>query len=539
MSRSRAITEVPPLPVAFHAAYEELRSEYHAGSTGRFRPQLSGTPATGSGADFHYRNEPHYLRMIERSRYYDRNDMIVGQGIDRLCTNIFQEGFTLDVSTGIESETLDDELRGRFWDWALDEDQCDYEGEKTFEEIAYLVLRHALVDGDDVVLPLKVGSLQFVEGHRVRTPRSTKRNVSCGILLDEASAKRLEYWITKEDIDPNRQVNTLSQITPYKVRDNDGQRALYHMYLPKRFSQRRGVSCLAPCIDAIGMHGDVQYATLVKAQVASCYSIFEEVDVDAPTLPSKPNDPDGPQRIETLTDGAERTVGGLYPGMRVRGRPGVKLQGFAPNIPNPEFFPHAHLLLTFIAINLDLPVHVLLLDPSKTNFSGWRGAIDQARLKFRKIQQWIIQKFYRRVYKFKVRQWVAKDPALRSLFQKHGAKIFAHEWNPPAWRYLEPLKDSQAETNTVRNCQNSRRRVMADRAMDWGDVSSEIPADNGMLIEKAILEARRLKAKYGEEAETVTWERVLQPIADSLTGSTDPEPEEPEEPETKPKKEAA
>lgn len=536
MRTSRTASEVPPLPVAFHAAYESLRADYHAGSTGRFRPQLSGVSATGSGADFHYRSETHYLRMMERSRYYDRNDMIVGQGINRLCTNIFQEGFTLDVNTGDAGE-LDNELRARFWEWALDEDQCDFEGEKTFEEMAFLALRHVLVDGDDVILPLEEGSLQFIEGHRIRTPSSTKRNVVCGVLLDEASAKRREYWVTKEDIDPLRPVNTVSQIKPYRVRDDDGQRILYHLYDPKRFSQRRGVTCLAPCIDAIGMHGDVQFATLVKAQVASCFAIFEELspDYEGAPIPSKPNDPDGPQRTEIQTDGTVTTVGGIYPGMRVRGRPGVKMQGFAPNIPNPEFFPHAHLLLTFIAVNLDLPIHVLLLDPSKTNFSGWRGAIDQARLKFRKIQQWLVQKFYSRVYRFKLRQWIGQDPALRSLFKKHGNAIFGHEWHPPAWRYLEPLKDSQAETNTLRGCQNSRRRVMADRAMDWGDVSTEICADNILLIEKAHVAAVAFNKKY-PDAKNVTWERVLQPISDALTGKTEEEPEPAAESEQEPVK---
>jgi len=35
--------------------------------------------------------------------------------------------------------------------------------------------------------------------------------------------------------------------------------------------------------------------------------------------------------------------------------------------------------LGILAVNLDLPLCVFLLDASETNYSGFRGAIDQAR----------------------------------------------------------------------------------------------------------------------------------------------------------------
>ena len=41
--------------------------------------------------------------------------------------------------------------------------------------------------------------------------------------------------------------------------------------------------------------------------------------------------------------------------MELFGFPGESLKGFSPNVPNPEFFQHAKLILTILASNLDLP----------------------------------------------------------------------------------------------------------------------------------------------------------------------------------------
>lgn len=521
MPSRRADSEVPPLSVAFHQAWQELRADYHAGTTGRFRPTLTGVSPIGSGADYHYRSEAHFLRMLERARHFDRNEPIVSSGLDRLTSNVVQEGFTLDVKTG--DEALDADLNARWYEWADDPDACDYEGEKTFAEQESLAFRAMPADGDMLVLPLGSGHLQNVEAHRVRTPMRTEQNVFCGVKLDPDSRRRQEYWITKEDVDPLRAVAHVRDVQKVKVRDKNGRRQVLHLYHPKRFSQTRGVTALAPPVDYIGVHGDLQYATLVKAQVAACYAILEEIHPEADEATALALDASaqtGAKREETLEDGTTATMMGVYPGMRVRGKRGRVLKGFAPNIPNPEFFPHAFLILTFIAISLDIPVHVLLLDASKTNFSGWRGAIDEARKKFRVWQRRMVPKYHSPIYRWKVRQWLAKDFALAKAAQRSDIDIFGHCWHPPAWRYIEPNKDATAELVVLSNAQNSRRRVFADKGLEWAEVAPEVAADNGLFIELMSAKAKELNQKFtGEPGFPITWRDVAAlPIAQGLSG---------------------
>ena len=93
-------------------AFTDLRSDYNAAMNTRFRKRLTGVASAGSGADYHYRSQADHLRMMELSRSFDRNDMVVGQGITRLVDNVLQQGIKLDPETG--SEDLDRYLLERW-----------------------------------------------------------------------------------------------------------------------------------------------------------------------------------------------------------------------------------------------------------------------------------------------------------------------------------------------------------------------------------------------------------------------------------------
>jgi len=81
--------------------------------------------------------------------------------------------------------------------------------------------------------------------------------------------------------------------------------------------------------------------------------------------------------------------------------------------------------LGILAVNLDLPLCVFLLDASETNYSGFRGAIDQARQRWREIQSWMMGSFHRPVYEWKVRQWAVTDSALRKAVQRADDELAA------------------------------------------------------------------------------------------------------------------
>ena len=486
------------------------RADYDAAKTSRYRRSLTGVSAMGSGADYHYRSEVEFLRMIELARYYDRCDQVVGQGVTRLIDNVLQDGVKVDPQTG--NAEADARLTALWRKWTTTPEQCHRPGEYKFHRMARLALRSVVVDGDILFLGIKDGTIEPIEAHRLRTPR-TKRNVVHGILFDD-DRRPLEYWLTKEDIEPYRNVSRVGEMKQYPARDAKGDRQVFHVRNPKRFSQARGVSAFMPIADPTGMFGDIQFAKLVQAQVASCFAIFRQRDFEMSAG-------DSPQRgegtTETLADGTTRTIEGVAPGMEITGAPGEKLLGFSPNIPNPEYFPHAMLILTIISINLNLPLAVLLLDPSKTNFSGWRGAMDQAREGFRGIQGWMVDFFYEPIYLWKVRQFLAEDPVLAQLAMQDGVDIFAHRWNAPRWKYIEPLKDASADLLRERNAMTSKRRRHAEQGNDWEEVANEIVEDNALAIRLAKTTAIQLNTEFDDDAPVHWRELISLPTPDGVS----------------------
>src|SRR5690606_14841349 len=205
--------------------HEKLKSDYRMARQTRFRQRRVGLPSLGAGADYHYRHEGQYLSLIEQARDIDRNNVVVKQGINRLVANILQEGFRLDPRTS--DRGLNSELISRWREWADSPKSAHVAGEYDFAELARFVLRQTIVDGDILVLPLENGALQLIEAHRLRTPRNTARNVVHGVLLDELRTP-IEYWVTRDDVDPMKSVSRVADMARYPARDEFGNKAVFH-----------------------------------------------------------------------------------------------------------------------------------------------------------------------------------------------------------------------------------------------------------------------------------------------------------------------
>lgn len=489
--RSEVLDEVSS---EFRRAYEDYRSDYDIGGTSRFLPSPRGVNLTGTGADYHYKNETQFFRAMERARAFDRNNMIIGQAINRLTANLVQDGFTPDPATG-DSDT-DAELTKEWAAWSMDPARCDYEKERTFHELEHAATRAIPVDGDDFCVLTTTEQLQLLEGHRCRRPQSLRRN-NCvhGVNLDPNTAERISYFFTREDVDPTSSVKNLKDVYELATRDEDGDKQVLHLHWAPRISQRRGVTAFAPIAIPTNYHDDIQFAALVSAQAQNCFAILEQqIQGLGTNLPPRTtaSPATGASSTETLADGTTATRQGLSPGMRVRAAEGYGLTGFAPTIPGPQYKDHMLMVLSIIAVNLDLPLCVLLLDASNTNFSGFRGAIDQARIRYRVLQRQMIGRFYRPVWKWRVKHLLTTSRTLQAKYKAYGARIFGHEWHPPTWSYIEPEKDIKANALELATLQTSPRRQRARQGETYADVIAEFIADAGLALELAEKEAQRL-----------------------------------------------
>jgi lambda family phage portal protein len=482
-------------PKGVASVFDTIRADYDATRQSRFVRRRTGVAPMGSNADYHFRSESKYYDLIEQARDMDRNDSLVGILADRRVDNIVQSGFTLDPKTG--DKKLDLDLWQRWEDFSNNADSCDITGEMTWKELERICCRAESIDGDIVVIGTEGGQFQIIEAHTIQT--STKiENTFLGVTRDQYG-KRLQYHLREE----LNEFASKGQSRPVEVRNEKGVRQLFHVYNPNRSTATRGVTQLAPVFSMSGMLEDVNFAKLVQQQVVSCFAIFRKMAAGSSSLPSVDGYGDSTQE---RTSSGTRQIEGVSPGMEIVGLPGEELQGFSPNVPNSEYFQQVRLLLQIIGVNFGLPLCLVLMDGSETNFSGWRGAVDEARKGFVADQKNLVRRLNDPAYRWKLSQWIEKDPALRKAAKKLGDRIYSHNWNLPTWSYIEPVADAEGDAKQLRNALTSPRRMHAARGKDWETIAEEIVEDNVYAIERGQQKANELNAKLGT---TLTWRDLI------------------------------
>jgi len=497
-------------PKGIQSAFADIRADYDMTRHGRFVRRRTGVAAMGSGPDYHFRSESKYYESIEQARDMDRNDALVGILADRRVDNIVQSGFTLDPKTG--DKGLDLALWEWWEDFSTNPDKCDIAGEYTWKEIERQACRSESIDGDIIVTGTEEGSFQLLESHLVRT-KSKVQDTFLGVTTDRVG-RRLQYHVAEE----LNEFGSFGDSVPVSVRNDEGIRQVFHVFNPKRVNVTRGVTQLAPVFSISGMLEDINFAKLVQQQVVSCFAIFRKLAAGQSGMPSV----DGiyGEGSTEQTAGGVRQIEGVSPGMEIIGQPGEELQGFSPNVPNSEYFQQVRLMLQIIGVNFGLPLCLVLMDGSETNFSGWRGAVDEARKGFVADQLNLVRRLNRPSYNWRL--WYElqkKGNQFKKSYAKIGDKIFQHNWNLPTWSYIEPVADAEGDATQLKNALTSPRRLHAARGKDWEEIAEESIADNAYAIERAMRQADKINQQFPDSPQ-VNWRDLISlPMPQGVTVS--------------------
>lgn len=491
------------------------QSTYLAGETDRLNPVPRGVDPYGTDADYHYRTERNYFLMVERGRAAVRNHPLVEQGINRLLANMKLGTMTADIESGDESFDADHKAWWQGWcgETEAGRNLCDYEGTRSFGEIAQQSFFSRVQDGDVLHLPLVDGRLQTWEAHHLRNPwghRPTGLSTD-GIVhgVEIRGGHTIAYHLTPMVIGPGQTVTRRSQTRRFAALDAAGNKIAFWLGFRHRFNQRRGISRLSPPRDAMTGFDDLNYAHVKSALRRSLISYL--MQSATPPLPQVP----GVTGSGRLPQSGDRyaEAGGLglrtaiveqqgEPAQVIRPPEGWKLEGWNANLPSAQFFEHSALLLTMLAVNLDLPLMFLLLDGSLVNFHGGRMTFDQAKLRFRQLQRYEIQNLWSPVYEWKTRQRITPgsphfDRAAYAAVRR-GANPFRCTFRPAAWPYVKPLEDAAAEDLAERRNLRSLRSILADRGIDHDEHVPEIIHDRGQWAREAIREAIAIRDEFPE-----------------------------------------
>ena len=483
----------------FQAQVSDYQSSYHASSVSRFLPMPGGIKVTGSDGDYHYQTEQAFFLMIERARSEDRDNMVFGQGVNRLVSNVLPAGFSHDSLA--PDDALADDLHEGWLEYSTNKRLFDYAGERDIDSMAELAFRNKIIDGDISHLILEDGRVQTMEGHKLRTPWSKlgqrsrisrtalEQSIVHGVELKDS--KRIAYYFTGSELSPLTNVRyNINRVEPYNA---GGVQQVLHLYNPKRFTQRRGVTAIAPIVYPTKYHDDLQFAALVNAKRQSFIATIHEFDLGV--------EDEGLQDCDTVTPYVPGVTGqnfeGGTPGTRVKGIPGERIKPWTTNVPSHSHFQHADLLMSIMAINLDMPMMVFLLDTTKGNFNAYRGVMQQVYRRCRYFQRLLRTQFHSPLYLHYCWRRISSEAAMRSAYRRHGDLMLKHLFTPPKYEYIQPLQDAQADDMRLsKNLISHRQYCLENSPVDWWTLADEITEDRATLIEAAMMQTKRLNDKY-------------------------------------------
>ncbi len=431
--------------------------------------------------------------VCQTSRHMVQNDSLPGQCLKRLADNVIQNGFRLAMDTG--DLNLNSDIEAMYTEWSNNPKMCDFYGESNVGDLTWMSFLQTAQDGEVYFLFLDDGRMQIVECDRCVGPDPFQG----GVIVD-GDARVTGYRFAKNI--PLAPFASDKQAEVYDVFDKNGNRQVSHLYCPDRNSQHRGYAWLHPVMIKAGMLDDLEFCIVVKAQSASTISaVAERTDKTAgpiaKALGYQNTNGSGPNGVETHTELRASSIVDLPYGR--------KLAGFSPVVPNSEHFMHVEHIIREIGAALNMPLEMVLLDSSLSNFSGYRGAMDNARMSYRRLQRTWDSKLLTPMMRWKLQAWLPRLGMVARAKALTG-NLFKHKWIAPSWRYIQPVEEAHGAAIELENNTASPSEIVARQGKSYDEVVRETVRDNGDMVMAALKKVEEIKKQFPDAQ--VDWREI-------------------------------
>ena len=181
--------------------------------------------------------------------------------------------------------------------------------------------------------------------------------------------------------------------------------------------------------------------------------------------------------------------------------PGEDIEVINPSRPNAQADAWITLILRSMATGVGLSYERLARDYSRTNFSSNRASDLEDRREFRMDQRWLVSRWLRppwaKFVESAVRAGVTGFPSPGEFAQDYHAWI-RHEWQPPGWEWVDPLRQSQAAQIALESGLTSHSDELSVQGKSFASVVEQRKRDAIRLQE-----AEMQNDEEGREATTV------------------------------------
>jgi len=423
-----------------------------------------------------------FWRMIAMARQKCEESAIIAGMIKRLADNIVGSGYDLQMTTpdtkwNQEVESL----------WHTERDKLDIRSIRSWGRLQRAWWMRSRVDGDVGILLADGGKaqdgrvlsrVQTIEADRIWKDRSGQHY---GIDFNETTAQPETFWIAPSSYGTG-DLSATKTSTAIGWRD-----FVWFPHMPdERMERKRGVSILLQNLALIEDVEEIIENMVQKVKNESFIGLKFKMD----------RAPDGSmfgaslEETKTSEDGVKRKHMKMVPGMNIHMDPGEDAEVLESKTPHQQFEPFLRMLLRLVGSPAGLPLEMLLLDFSETNFSGGRGLMELAKKGF-KIEQDELARPSSRVFQW----WLSREIKHNGL--KPPASVgnyWVHRWGHPGWPYLDPVKEVDANERAIGLGIKSRQQALDE--MGGGeieDVIAQLAKENEMM--KAVGLSTSIKPK--------------------------------------------
>jgi lambda family phage portal protein len=415
------------------------------------------------------------LKLIDQSRDFLRNNAIYKGMIERAVTYIVGNGFLPQVTA---SSTKQIAIIERLWkDWFR---RPEIRNVLSGRKVSRMVMREILVAGDTAVLKTNESLIQLFEAEQINGPA---RDGFLNGVKKDAFGRPLKF-----------------QLCPWKnyglnltnAKAVDAKDVLF-LTDPERPSQLRGIPICQAAFPMLHRINDVCDSEAIAWQLLSrlAVSVTRENGPEAAFIESKD---DEDKSTEDKEGDLATRISELDYALMFHGKTGEEVKGIERNIPGMNFGESLRMFLRLLGLPMGLPLELILLDWTKSNYSQSRAVLEQAYENFVGWQEELIDGFYRPLFEWKLAQWQQTDGT--GVSAAKGVEI---SWVTPTFPWIDQLKEVQAYGEQLDRGLNTHTEVCKSRHSDREEIVQ--------LREREIRDAiRRAKAISTQEGVEVPWQ---------------------------------
>lgn len=436
----------------------------------------SKTIATSEGRSYtsypgYRHDEAARKELIAQSRDFTRNNPIYDGMIDRAVAYIIGSGFELQMNTS--SSNTNKKIEQLWKDWLA---RPEIKNIQTGEEVARMICREVITAGDVLALKTDKAVIQLFEAEQIANRKSTED----GIQRDEYGRPvkfNLAPW--------KRHSLDLGNIKPVDAGD------VLYIANPKRPSQYRGVPACQAAFPMLHRINDICDSEAIAWQLLARLAVsITAADAPAESYISSREDPNK-ANDETEGDLATRLTELDY-ALIFHGEKGEEVKGIDRNIPGKNFSESLRMFLRLLGLPLGMPLELILLDWTKSNYSQSRAVLQQAYQMFQSWQHKMRDFFYTPALEWRLAAWRSQG-----LIGKN-TKI-KYDWIMQTFPWIDQLKEAQAYSTQVERGFITHGKVCKSLGTDRAEVLDRREIE----VTEAIQRAQKIESETGQK---VPWQ---------------------------------